>query len=253
MQTPPRILSFGAHPDDTEFRCGGTLAILAECGWAVGIATVTGGGGGSREHDFEQTRAIRLDESRNAAAVIGAEYYYAGGDDMDVDFRHDLRVKVVHVLRAFRPDVVIACPPQDYHPDHEESSRLVRAACFFAPIPNYPEQSLEPIETVPYLYYSHAGTDINGLPAPMHFLVDISTATAAKKEMACCHRSQRNWIRAHHGVDDYIGSLERSDAELGKAAGFGAAEAFCQHLGSGYPHDNVLAEALADRAWICQA
>lgn len=209
MQTPPRILSFGAHPDDTEFRCGGTLALLAEEGWQVGIATVTGGGGGSREQNFEQTRAIRLAESRDAAAVIGAEYLYAGGDDMDVDYSHDLRVKVVHVLRAFRPDVVIACPPDDYHPDHEEASRLVRAACFFAPIPNYPEQRLRPIETVPYLFYSHVSTDITGRRPRVEFMVDITTTTGVKKEMACCHRSQRDWILSHHGKDDYIGDLER--------------------------------------------
>jgi len=250
MQTPPRILSFGAHPDDTEFRCGGTLALLARRGWQVGIATVTGGGGGSREHDFEQTRKIRLTESKDAAAVIGAEFHYAGGADMDVDFCHDLRVKVVHVLRAFRPDVVIACPPDDYHTDHEEASRLVRAACFFAPIPNYPEQTLEPIEAVPYLYYTHPGTDIMGRPAPAQFLVDISSVVAVKKQMACCHRSQRNWIRDHHGVDDYVASRERHDAELGAPAGFAAAEALCQHLGAGYPHDNILVEALSDKAWL---
>ncbi|MFW6146703.1 MAG: PIG-L deacetylase family protein, partial [Planctomycetota bacterium] len=45
-----KVLAFGAHPDDVEFRCSGTLALLADRGWEVAIATVTGGGGGSMEH-----------------------------------------------------------------------------------------------------------------------------------------------------------------------------------------------------------
>ena len=250
MQSPPRVLAFGAHPDDVEIHCGGTLALLARAGWAVGTATVTGGEGGSTEHDAEETRSIRLAESEAAAKVIGGEYFYAGGHDMDVDFSRELRVKVVHVVRQFRPDVIITCPPEDYHTDHEETSRLVRAACFFAPIPNYPEQMLPPIEAVPYLYYMHAGTDILGRPAPVQFFIDISDVTDTKEKMATCHQSQREWIRKHHGHDDYIVYMKNYDAEIGKRIGVGAAEGFCQHLGRGYPHDNVLAEALGGRVHV---
>ena len=247
MHSPPRVLSFGAHPDDTEFRCSGTLALLADLGWKVAIATVTGGGGGSREYPENEIRRIRLAEAQTAADVIGAEYYYAGGRDMDVDFSHELRVKVVHVLRQFRPDVVITLPPEDYHSDHTETCKLVRAACFFAPIPNYPEQSLERIDTVPYLYYNAAETDFRGQPAPADFAVDVSSKVDVKEAMLICHASQRNWIRDHHGTDDYVIALRDRDAAMGARVGFAAAEGFTQHLGPGYPHDDVLGEALADK------
>jgi len=247
MQSPPSILSFCAHPDDTEFRCSGALALLADLGWRVGIATVTGGGGGSMEHDENTIRRIRLAEARAAADVIGAEYLYAGGRDMDVDFCHELRVKVVHVLRRFRPDVVITLPPGDYHTDHTETSKLVRAACFFAPIPNFPAQSLEPIERVPYLYYNAAETDWRGRPAPADFVVDVAGKADVKKQMLTCHASQRNWIRDHHGTDDYVIALTGRDAAMGARVGFEAGEGFTQHLGPGYPHDDVLGEALAGK------
>ena len=247
MQSPPRVLSFGAHPDDTEFRCAGTLALLKRAGWEIGIATVTGGEGGSRRYGPSEIHDIRIGECREAAKIIGAEYYYAGGTDMDVDFSHELRVKVVHVLRQFRPDVVITLPPRDYHTDHEETSRLVRAACFFAPIPNYPEQTLDPIETVPYLYYSYAGKDILGNPAPVHFWVDITPVRGIKEKMVSCHRSQADWILSHHGTEDYMRALREEDARRGQRVGVSAAEGFCQHLGPGYPHDNVISEALGER------
>ncbi len=248
--TAKRILAFGAHPDDVEFRCAGTLALLRDAGWDVGIATITGGCGGSTEHDREETRRIRLAEAAASAGILDAPYYYAGGEDMDVDFRHELRVKAVHVIREFRPDVVIACAPVDYHADHEEASRLVRAACFYAPIPNFPEQTLPPIPSVPRLYYMYARVDALGRELPVQFLVDISTVQETKAEMLACHASQRNWIRDHHGIDDYMERMRRCDAELGKRASVAAAEAFHQHLGDAYPHDNILGDALGEKIHI---
>lgn len=247
MSESARILAFGAHPDDIEVRCSGTLALLRRAGWEVGIATVTGGEGGSREHGPEEIRKIRLDEAAEAAAVLDAPYYWAGGMDMDVDFRRGLRIEVVRVMRQFRPDVVVTVPPEDYHTDHEETSRLVRAACFFAPIPNYPGQELPPIQQVPVLYYTWAGRDILGRAAPVRFAVDITEADEIKDRMIACHRSQVDWIRAHHHTDDWAASIRRRDAELGARVGVPAAEGFLQHLGAGYPHEDPIADALGER------
>jgi len=246
MAEPTRVLAFGAHPDDVEFHCAGTLVLLQQAGWEVAIATMTAGGGGSRQHDWAAARRIRLAECKASADVLGASYYYAGGADMDVDFRHELRVKTVRVFRQVRPDVVITLPPADYHTDHEETSRLVRAACFFAPIPNYPEQDLPPIGRVPHLYYTYARKDILGRPAPVQFVVDIGSVQETKTQMLACHESQRDWVRSHHGHDDYLRSMKERDAVAGNPAGLTAAEGFCQHLGAGYPHENVLAAALGD-------
>lgn len=250
MATRLRILAFGAHPDDVEMRCSGTLALLKQAGSEVAIATVTGGEGGSVGHNADDTRRIRLAEAQNAADVINATYYCAGGHDMDVDFSHDLRVKVTHVIRQFRPDVVITCGPMDYHPDHEETSRLVRAACFFAPIPNYPEQTLPPISRVPYLYYMSVKRDHFGQPVSHNIYIDVTSARDTKEAMLACHTSQREWLLTHNKIDNYILHMQEKEEYFGRQIGVEAAEAFRQHLGDGYPQKNILAELLSKQTHL---
>ena len=58
--------------------------------------------------------------------------------------------------------------------------------------------------------------------------------------MLACHASQREWLRAHHGIDEYLDSMRRFAAVRGKLLGVAAAEGFVQHLGHGYPHDDLL-------------
>ncbi len=244
---PRRVLFFGAHPDDAEISAGGTLALLRRAGWEVAIATVTAGEGGSTALSREEISRVRLQESACAAQRLGGPYYCAGGQDMDVEFSHELRRQVVRILRQARPDAVITLPPQDYHPDHEQTSLLVRAACMYARIPNFHTPQQEPIEHIPHLYYTYAGQDIFGRPAPVGFYVDISDAMEDKVELVACHASQREWLHDHHGQDDYLRGVRERGAELGQRIGTAAAEGFIQHLRQPYPHTNLLAEALATR------
>ena len=74
MSTAIRVLAIHAHPDDVEFQCAGTLALLREAGCDVTIATMTPGDCGSAEHDCEAIAEIRRGEARASAALIGAEY-----------------------------------------------------------------------------------------------------------------------------------------------------------------------------------
>ena len=64
--------------------------------------------------------------------------------------------------------------------------------------------------------------------------------------MLCCHASQRNWLMTHHGIDEYVLSMKRFAGERGKLAGCEYAEGFRQHLGHGYPQDNILKRELED-------
>ena len=59
--------------------------------------------------------------------------------------------------------------------------------------------------------------------------------------MLACHASQREWLRAHHGVDEYLDSMRRNAAMRGRETASAAAEAFVQHRGHAYPHDDILA------------
>ena len=165
---------------------------------------------------------------------------------------------VTALLREVNPGIVITHPPVDYLTDHELTSRLVRNACFYAPVPNYDTLSLsrvEKIATVPWLYYAHPveGTDLFGEAVVPAFYVDISDLIERKAEFLACHASQRDWLRAHHGIDEYLEIMRRWGAEQGKSASEAAsrsieyAEAFRQHRGHAYPGENLLADLLGDR------
>lgn len=235
-----KILAIAAHPDDVEYYCAGTLALLSQAGHRIAIATTTSGEGGSHIYGPEETARIRREEASNAADLINAEYYCVGGTDMDIDFCHALRVKTVHIFRKFCPDIVLAPAPGDYHPDHEETSRLARAACFYAPIPNFPEQSLPPILKVPYLYYMSVERDHFGQPVKHDIIIDVSSVCLIKEQMLRCHKSQQEWLESHHGMNDFVDGMKKKEEYWGKIIGVKAAEAFRQHLGDGYPKDNIM-------------
>ena len=68
-----------------------------------------------------------------------------------------------------------------------------------------------------------------------------------KTAMLACHASQREWLRAHHGMDEYIESMKRHMARRGKRIGTDAAEAFVQHRGHAYPRNDLLVELFGER------
>ena len=245
MTSPIRVLALHAHPDDLEFQCAGTLALLREAGCAVTMATMTPGDCGSAEHDAEAIAAIRRGEARAAADLIGADYLCLEFRDLAIFNDDDSRRRVTEVLRRTRPDLVLTAPPVDYLCDHEATSLLVRDACFTAPIPNYATRQWEPappLEKIPHLYYVDAigGTDREGRPQPTGFHVDVSRVFELKRRMLACHASQRNWLQRQHGMDEYLESQERWGAHRGAEIGVAQAEAFRQYLGHPYPQDNLL-------------
>jgi LmbE family N-acetylglucosaminyl deacetylase len=249
MKGNGRILAFGCHPDDVEFTCAGTLALLKGLGYEIHIATVARGDMGSADLGKDEIAAIRLRECQDAAALLDAPYYWAGWDDIEIEFCHDLRVNVARIVREVDPFLVFTQPPADYMVDHEETSRLVRNACFCASMPNLTISGTVPTSGVPYLYYTDAmeGKDILGRPTPVGMYVDISTSIELKAEMLARHRSQREWLLAQHGMDQYIVHMREWAARRGAEAGVAYAEVFCQHLGHAYPQENVLCDLLGAR------
>ena len=237
-----------AHPDDAEILVGGTLLELRRRGWQLGVATMTSGDCGSATHTRGEIAAIRAAEARAAAAVLGAEYACAGLEDVQVFCNADNVRRVVDVMRRFRPDVVIAHSPVDYMVDHEESSRLVRAAAFAVAMPLY-ETAAPPAAATPALYYADAveGMDAMAERIRPQFYVDVTDSIESKRALLACHASQRDWLRAHHGIDEYLNRMTAWAEKYGKEAGVGFAEGLRQHLGHGYPHEPVIQTALGNR------
>jgi LmbE family N-acetylglucosaminyl deacetylase len=238
-----------AHPDDAEFLCAGTLVRLKkEHGWTIHLASMTPGDCGSVEYPPEEIARIRRAEGRAAAAAVGAAYHCLEERDLRVSYTEAALEKVVRLLNAVGADAVFTHSPDDYHLDHEQTSKLVRAATFAAPIPNFlhGRHLHPPLAHIPHLFYCDPleGCDAFGNPIAPGFRIDIGSAIADKARMLECHESQRNWLRKHHGVDNLVESMREWGAARGAAAGVAYAEGFRQHRGHSYPKDNVLADLL---------
>jgi LmbE family N-acetylglucosaminyl deacetylase len=252
---PLRLLAIMAHPDDAEFLVAGTLFHLKALGWEVGIITMTAGDCGSATTGREETARLRSAEAQAAAGYLGAWYACAGLMDVEVIFNTENLRRVVNVMRQFDPDVVLAHSPMDYMLDHEEASRLVRGAAFALAIPNYDTRQDSPAppgRATPALYYADPieGSDPLGQRVYPQFYVDISKTILPKREMLSRHVSQREWMRAHHGVDEYLDRMAAWAAGYGRECGVAHAEGFRQHLGHGYPHEPVLQAALQGLLYI---
>ncbi len=240
-------LAIFAHPDDAEIMCAGTLSLLRKSGWVIHIATMTPGDKGSAEHTSDEISRIRQAEAADSARILEGTYHCLGFRDAYILYDRESINITTSLVREVKPGIVFTSSPADYMVDHEMTSMIVRTACFCAGIKNMDIES-KPFEPVPYLYYSDAmeGKDILGDPVEPSVLVDISDEIGIKERMLACHASQRNWLLAHHKIDEYILSMKHFAAQRGKEISREYAEGFRQHLGHGFPQANILQEILGE-------
>jgi LmbE family N-acetylglucosaminyl deacetylase len=230
-----------SHPDDAEMVCAGTLSLLRKNGWEVHIATMAPGDKGTAEYSREEISLIRKKEAANAAAQIGALYHCLEFEDVYILYDRETINRTTALIRSIRPAVVFTASPNDYMLDHTITSQVVQTACFSSGIKNM-EVDEPPFEPVPFLYYCDPmeGKDILGKPVIPSMFVNISGEIDIKEKMLACHESQRNWLLTHHKMDEYILAMKRFAQNKGREAGVGYAEGFRQHLGHGFPQENIL-------------
>ncbi len=245
-----RVLALHAHPDDCETLVVGTLARLAGLGCAITIATATAGECGAVEASPEATAAIRRAEATRAAALIGADYLCAGLPDLGVFNDDASRRRITELVRAARPDIVIAASPIDYHPDHEAVSQLTRDACFAASAPGYRTGEAAPLAAIPHLYFMDpiGGRDREGRRLAPEFTVDISDVIDLKRRMIAEHASQTDWLLKQHGLTDPVEAMAGLSRRRGQESGVEYAEGFRQYRHEPYPRTPKLQELLA--MWI---
>jgi LmbE family N-acetylglucosaminyl deacetylase len=249
QHSPPRVLAIHAHPDDIEFQCAGTLALLKQAGASITIATMTPGDCGSAIHGPEEIAGIRRAEAQAAADMLGAEYRCLEFRDLAIFNDDSSRRRVVELVRRVRPDMILTAPPSDYLCDHEMTHLLVRDACFAASAPNYTTRLWEPaaaMDRIPHLYLVDPieGRDRDGVEVVPDFFVDVSAVFELKRAMLGCHESQRAWLMRQHGMDEYLESQRKWSEHRGRAIGVAHAEAFRQYKGHPYPAGNWLLELL---------
>jgi LmbE family N-acetylglucosaminyl deacetylase len=240
-------LTLLAHPDDAEMFCAGTLIRLADAGWEIHIATVAAGDCGSTTLPAPEIAALRKRESAAAAAKINATYHCLEEPDIQVVFDKATNRKAIDLLRRIAPTLLFTHPRHDYMLDHEQVHLLARSAAFSYPMPNASNLPLVPGSAIPWLYYCDPveGRDpyTGALVAPTTY-VEMSGQIERKIEMLACHASQRDWLRAHHGMDEYIDAMKRHSAMRGEQIAVEYAEAFVQHRGHPFPQNDLLAEIL---------
>jgi LmbE family N-acetylglucosaminyl deacetylase len=191
------ILAVGAHPDDIEFQCAGTLAKYTERGDKVFIAISTNGEAGSTAAPKEETARTREEEARRSAAIIGAELIWLGYHDEFLYETEEVRLRYIELVRQTRADVVITHDPQDdYHPDHLTTGQLlwntrVMAACG-------PIKTASPAWTrIPDLYYMDTLAGIHFRP---HEYVDITSTIDIKRQMISQHKSQIDFMQQRYAM-----------------------------------------------------
>lgn len=244
-------LSFLAHPDDAEYQCAGTLIRLAAAGWEIHIASAAQGDCGTVSHSREEIASIRKQEGIAAAARIGATYHCLEEFDLQLIFDRSSNRKTLDLFRQIAPTLLFTHARHDYMLDHEQVHLMARSAAFGYSAPNSSTFPLIEGSAIPWLYYCDPVTGhdpYTGDSVSPTTVVDISSQIGEKAEMLACHASQREWLRAHHGMDEYIEAMRRHSRERGAEFGVTYAEAFVQHRGHPYPQNDLLADLFASDA-----
>lgn len=217
---PLDVVAVGAHPDDVEIGCGGTLAKLVEQGYRVGIVDLTDG----EPTPVSPGPEVRLAEARAAAEALGVHERVT----LDLTNRRlfdgfDERVELAKVFRSWRPKLVLGLGDRTpmASPDHWQAMQLTDAAVFYSRLTKWDDQfdNLPPHRISAQLYYSLSFYSLEPPPTGNDFVVDIGTTL--EKKMASIRAYETQFPPEKQDIFDRVESLNRS---LGHAAGFAAGE-----------------------------
>ncbi|MFD0712916.1 PIG-L deacetylase family protein [Paenibacillus sp. GCM10027626] len=220
------ILAVGAHPDDLEISCAGTLAKLKRAGHHIIMCNACKGDKGHYHIPPDELTEIRRKEALASAALISSEVLTLGfGDGELLAESQENRMKFIDLVRYARPDIVITHAPNDYMPDHIAVSQLMFHATFFATLPSFRTEN-PAADKVPALYYMD---NLSGLEFNPTFYVDVTDTFQTKLDMLEKHQSQLVWLKEHDQVDimDFVTTFGKT---RGIQAGCTYAEGFVQHM-----------------------
>jgi LmbE family N-acetylglucosaminyl deacetylase len=216
-----RVLAVGAHPDDVEICCGGTLARYALAGHHVMMGYATNGDKGHLRIPPAELAVIREREARAAAAVINAEVFWTGLPDGELFYDRPTRQIFIDMMRQARPDLILTHWSEAYHPDHVAAGQLVFSATYISTVPHI--QTNHPAsETVARIYFMDVAHDVRAEAAEY---VDITEVYDLKRQMLAAHASQLEWLKEHDNID-IMAVMEGRDRATGQQCGVIYAERF---------------------------
>jgi len=178
------VLAIGAHPDDVEMSCGGTLCLLVDQGYRVGIVDLTRGELGSRgSADLRAKEAERAREIMGVAVRINLEI--PDGDIANTDAN---RRKLIAVVRRYQPDIVLFNPLEERHPDHGDAARLCGSAVFYSGLVRLETRDgdgvQEPWRPAHVMHY------MQSLTFEPELVVDVSSFWARRTKAVLAYSSQ---------------------------------------------------------------
>ncbi|MDB6127930.1 MAG: LmbE family protein [Verrucomicrobia bacterium] len=218
------IIFFGAHPDDLEILCGGTIAECVAQGHTVWMATATNGNVGSPTLTNVEIAETRKAEGEAAARALGAKGLIWMNENDEFLFDDErTRLKFINAVRMAEADVIVTHNPNDYHPDHIACSKLASDARIMAAV-RLIKTDRPHLAKSPELFHMDS---IAGLRFEPQFFVDITQRFEQKQKAVQCHASQNIWLKSIFNTD--LGSyVQIQSAFRGLQCGVKYAEAFVQ-------------------------
>jgi len=214
------ILVFGAHPDDVELGCGGTIIKHIKQGLKVGIIDLTKGELGTRG-----TSLTRNEETKKATKVLGA-HIRENMDFKDGFFENNEsnRLDLIKKIRKYQPEIIITNAPSDRHPDHGRASNLTLDSCFLSGLKkiNTSQKVWRPKHIYHYIQFNNILPD---------FVVDISNEMDKKIESVLCYKTQfynpnSNESETIISSKDFLESIKYRAKDLGRQSNCKYAEGF---------------------------
>jgi N-acetylglucosamine malate deacetylase 1 len=217
------ILVFGAHPDDAELGCGGTIIKEVRSGKKVGIIDLTRGELGTRG-----TAKSRDEESKKAAAIMGVaireNMNFKDGFFKD---NEEHKLALIKKIRQYRPEIVITNALSDRHPDHPRGAQITIDACFLAGLEKIEtgQQTCRPRAIYHYIQFNNLTPDI---------VVDISNQMDLKIKAVKAYKTQfynpdSKESETIISSKDFLESVKYRAQDLGRQSNCKYAEGFIAH------------------------
>lgn len=219
------VLAIGAHPDDVELGCGGTLAKLISEGKKVAIVDLTQGELGTRGTNF--TRAEEAAEASKILRISARENLRM--KDGFIQNSEEYQMKIVTMIRKYQPEIVLSNAIDDRHPDHAKASKLVSDACFLSGLVKIEtvlegnnQQPWRPKHIFNYIQWKNITPD---------FVIDITDFMQKKIDACLAYKTQFYDPNSTEPITpiatkDFLESLTYRAQDLGRLSGVDFAEGF---------------------------
>ena len=219
------ILAIGAHPDDVELGCGGTVAKLISEGKTVAIVDLTQGELGTRGTNF-----TRAEEAANSAKILGiSSRENLKMKDGFLTNSEEHQLQIVKIIRKYQPEIVLANAIDDRHPDHAKAAKLVSDACFLSGLVKIEtvsegenQKPWRPKQIFHYIQWKNIAPD---------FVIDISNFMEKRIEACLAFKTQFYDPNSTEpmtpiSTKDFLESLTYRAQDLGRLSGVEFAEGF---------------------------